>query len=335
MLARLLPHLLYQFSSEQDLIRAIQEMSEKFTTRRDQIGDYLKDPRLVSAYAAFYLSTNMPKFEAILPWLPAQWCDELRTCDLIDLGAGPGTFSLAFRQWAGVGHEGKIIQLETSELMRAQARRLWDADYPPGELVQLTRWSGGEERKRLVIFGHSANEMGAANVLRYLQEIQPQHILFIEPGTSAFFPEMLKIREALLQDGFEVLFPCPGKGACPMQGSTDWCHQFIRVTHGPEIERLTQLVHKDRRLLPLIVHAYSRSAHPTASERVVRVLPETKFSFEWEVCHDNRLEAYQLMKKDLDKGAQKKLAHLLSGAAVKTELIRELEDRRRVRLREN
>jgi hypothetical protein len=59
-LAEIIPHLLYAFPHESDLVTAIQEISRKFTTDRAKIGDYLKDERLVSAYTAFYLATNGP-----------------------------------------------------------------------------------------------------------------------------------------------------------------------------------------------------------------------------------------------------------------------------------
>ena len=69
-LSEIMPHLLYQFKSESDLVKAIEEISLKFTKERSNIGDYLKDPRLVSAYTVFYLLTNIPKLEAVLKWLP-------------------------------------------------------------------------------------------------------------------------------------------------------------------------------------------------------------------------------------------------------------------------
>ncbi len=287
-----LPHLLHTFSSESDLVKAIDEISEKFTTNRDKIGDYLKDPRLVSAYTAFYLTTNIPKLEAIMNWLPEDFKKEILACDLIDLGAGPGTFSLA---WMELNPAGKVVQIETSELMKKQALKLWQGLYPGKELVQNpTSYSG----KKFVLFGHSANEMGVEKVLSYLEKIQPDHILFIEPGTKDFFSKMLSIRSELIARKFEVIYPCPTNLACPMAGSEDWCHQFLHLTQAGDVERLTQMAKKDRRNLPIIVHAYSRSLkQEQVHERIVRVFPETKFSLEWEVCSDNILKHYQVMKR--------------------------------------
>ena len=251
-LNNLLPLLIYKFKSEHDLVKAIEELSLKFTQKREQISDYLKDERLTSAYTAFYLTTNMPKLEAIFKWMPEAWLEKIKHSTFIDVGAGPGTFSLAFREWAN--SPVKVMQIETSPVMREQAKKLWEGLYPDEKI--LTKPVG----EKTLFFGHSANEMGAEAALKYIEDYDPDHVLFIEPGTKDFFPQMLEIREVLLKFGFQILFPCPTADECPLKGSdTDWCHQFIQVRQGSDIERLSQLVKKDRRNLPLTVHAFSKT----------------------------------------------------------------------------
>lgn len=293
------------------------------------MGDYLNDERLVSAYAAFYLLTNMPKLQAVINWLPEDWVEILKECDLVDLGSGPGTFSLA---WKKLGALGDFYQIETSSLMREQARKLWEGFFSQ-ELNQASDWRWESSNPKLLLFGHSANEMGMEKALAYIEKINPDHILFIEPGTKAFFKEMLKIRQKLLDNDYHVLFPCPEAQACPMEHSQDWCHQFIHIKHGPEVERLSQMARLDRKLLPLTVMAFSRVYKgKNPQERLVRVLPETKFSFEWEVCNNNELIRYQLMKRYLSKEESKKLSSFLAGDAILTEVIKKLEQGQRVKL---
>ncbi len=332
-LAELLPHLLYQFKSEAELIKSIEELSHNFTQDRSSISEYLGNPRLVSAYVAFYLTTNIPKLEAVMKWMPEAWKKDLLECDLIDMGSGPGTFSLAWSLW-NKNPNLKVIQIENSKPMLEQARKIWQGLYPHVELKQSERWNFENTKDRLMLFGHSANEMGSQLVTSTIEKASPDHLLFIEPGTKSFFPEMLKIRQWLLDHDYKVLFPCPLELECPMKGSDeDWCHQFIQVSHSPDVERLTQMARKDRKLLPLIVHAYSKKSYPkTTQERVVRVFPETKFSFEWDVCHSNNLERYQVMKRNLEKASLKLLTQVLAGAPVETELDKEVEKTRRVRV---
>ncbi len=325
-----LPYLLHQFKSEHDLLSAIEELSQNFTTHRESITEYLNDARLASAYTAFYLTTNIPKLAAVFKWLPSEWLEELKKCILVDVGAGPGTFTMAWKEWVGSDFLG-VHQIETSRIMRQQAQKLWEGIYPNEKLLQFS--APQEQTGSFLLFGHSANEMGHKEALRYIEKVRPDHILFIEPGTKSFFPEMLKIREELLKTGFHVLFPCPLETTCPMSNSaSDWCHQFIHVRQNPEVERLSQMMKMDRKLLPLTVHAYSRTFEHKASERVVRVFPSTKFSFEWDVCLGERVEHYQVMKKSFDKQTQKELDEVLSGDSIETELEKSLEQAKRVKL---
>lgn len=326
-LTQIMPLLLHTFKGEHDLLKAIEELSAKFTKDRQNISDYLKDERLTSAYTAFYLTTNMPKLEAVFEWMPGEWLERFKEATFIDLGAGPGTFSIAFREYVGAAV--KIQQIETSSVMREQAKKLWDGLYPGEPLVQTAT---GE---KVLFFGHSANEMGPEVALKYIRDIDPDHILFIEPGTKDFFPKMLAIREVLLKKGFNILYPCPTHETCPLQGSSDdWCHQFIQVKQDSEVERLSQIAKKDRRNLPLIVHAFSKTFKRTnPSSRVIRVLPETKFSYEWEACELNHLKHYQIMKRGLSKDAQKLLSETLAGAALEVETEKELEKSKRVKIK--
>lgn len=327
-LSELMPHLIYQFKSESDLLKAIEEISLKFTKEREKIGDYLKDPRLVSAYTVFYLLTNIPKLNEVLKWMPDEWIQELKKCDFVDLGAGPGTFSFA---WKEAGGQGDYYQIELSTLMKEQGKKIWEG-FHKETLRQGSRWEWTSGNEKFVLFGHSANEMGAKTAIEYIEKINPDHILFIEPGTKDFFPKMLEIRDYLLKKNWNVLYPCPKALDCPMKNSTeDWCHQFIQVKQDAEIERISQMARKDRKLLPLTVHAYSKTfSYQNPSERVVRVLPETKFSFEWEVCHNNTIEHDQVMKRDLTKQETRDLSEILAGVSIETELVKTLEKSKRV-----
>jgi hypothetical protein len=327
-LSQVSPFLLHEFKSETDFIRAVQEISEKFTTNRESISDYLKDPRLVSAYTAFYLLTNIPKLSEVMKWMPDEWINKLKKCDFIDLGAGPGTFSLAWRE---AGAEGNFYQIEQSSLMREQGNKLWQGFFRE-PLYQSDRWEWETPRSKFLLFGHSANEMGPDIVTRYIERINPDHILFIEPGTRSFFQDMLQIRDYLLNHDYQVLYPCPEGLSCPMKGTSDWCHQFIQIKQDQEIERISQMVRLDRKLLPLTVQAFSKTfSRKNPSERLVRVLPETKFSHEWEVCRNNDLHHYQILKRDYSKKESKMLGAILAGEGVETEVLKTLEGHQRVK----
>jgi ribosomal protein RSM22 (predicted rRNA methylase) len=249
-LSELLPHLLWANSSEHDLIKAVEELSENFTKDRSKINTYLSDPRLVSAYTAFYLSTNVPKLEAVLKWLKPSELQELKDYELIDVGAGPGTFSLAWRELIGT----KSVMIETSSVMREQAKKLFQGLYQEEALFDLKQIT----KKKLLLFGHSLNEMGLEAGVEYLQKTNPDKVWMIEPGTKEMFQLALKFREKMLKLGWSIRFPCPSSSSCPMEGSDDWCHQFLNVRHSDDVERLTQLAGRDRRNLPITVMMFEK-----------------------------------------------------------------------------
>lgn len=330
-LSDLLPHLLHAFKSESDLVRAIEEISLKFTKERDFIGDYLQDPRLVSAYAAFYLSTNLPKLAAVTHWLTEVEQEELKQFDLIDVGAGPGTFSLAWRELVGT----KSAMIETSKLMREQATKFYQGLYQEEALFKPELL----QKKKLLLFGHSLNEMGVEAGLEYIKKYNPEKIWLLEPGTKQSFALALKLRESLIAQKWQVRFPCLGQAECPMKNTDDWCHQYLHVTHDPQVERLTQLASRDRRHLPMTVMMFQREARVAETEqlaRIVRVFPQTKFSHEWQVCReqDERLvlARCEFPFKLSTKEENKKISDWLAGHEIRFEVVKELADRVRIKL---
>ena len=80
------PHLLISNITEPEVIKLVTEMSVKFTKKREQIADYVFEHRHVSAYASFYLPTNMPKLEFLLSKLPANILEDFKNRPFIDFG---------------------------------------------------------------------------------------------------------------------------------------------------------------------------------------------------------------------------------------------------------
>jgi len=328
-LSELLPHLLHSFSSESDLVRAIEEISHKFTKERESIGDYLNDPRLVSAYAAFYLTTNMPKLEAVTQWLNTEEREALKGFDLIDVGAGPGTFSLAWRELFGT----KSAMIETSKLMREQAVKFYQGLYQEEALFKPELL--GE--KKILLFGHSLNEMGVEAGLEYIKKYNPEKIWLLEPGTKQSFALALSLRKKLIDLHWKVRFPCLSQGECPMSQTDDWCHQYLNVRHDPEVERLTQLASRDRRHLPMTVMMFERDYQQRETHgRIVRVFPQTKFSHEWQICFQRNNEL-QLVRvevpfRQFSKSQIKAVAAFLSGHEIQFEVLKELQEKLRIAL---
>lgn len=319
--------LLYQFQSESDLVKAIEQLSENFTLRREKIEQYLDDPRLVSAYTMFYLSTNIPKLAVVLDYIDKKFID-FTDYEIIDIGSGPGTFVLGFL--AQLPHN-RYVGIETSALMREQASKLTQHFYPAANVkyIEHPKLVSSKKQKRLGLFSHSANEMEVSAVESYIKQLELDEVLFIEPGTKEFFQKSLQIRKILQQSSFQIAYPCPSQNPCPLKGE-DWCHQFINVTLAPDLQRLCQLVKKDRSLLPLTIHYFVNTKLSDQSElkRVIRVYPPSKFAIEMEACqleeNSNKVYRLQQLTRGLSKQEIKLLSQIKAGQKISFKPIKEI-----------
>lgn len=327
-LQNLMPHLLYQFKSEHELEKTIEKVGQIFNHMRENIESYANDEKMISAYVAYYLSTNIPKLSHVLDMVGIDLNDYE---NFYDIGTGPGTFLIAAH---AMNPKLNLVGIDKSDLMLAQAMQILkglgvNSDYSLGKKV-----GEFEKKKSLVLFSHSLNEMSENEVGNYLKLIEDQDVLIIEPGTMEVFNKLMPIREKMIERGYEVKFPCHSNKACQLNPATDWCHQYIMVKHNDEVERLTQKLHRNRRLMPLSVFFYSKSAEAqTCMARLIRVHKPTKFSIEWEVCmSDHSIQRLEIPIKHYSKKEQKELLKVTAGSAVNFEVIKELSDRLRVKL---
>lgn len=331
---------LYSFSHEKEIVNSILELRKGFTTHRDLIEDYRSSARLVSAYTIFYLPTNFPKLAYALQHLDQTFQNELRECDFIDVGTGPGTFILAFLDFVGKDYQGQIYGLDSSSLMLQQAQKCLDYFFP--SLKNQThfgyQWSLKESSslsKKILFFGHSLNEMGGGKAKDWVLKVKPNYILFIEPGTPEVFQIILQLRREMQGLGYDVLYPCATLNSpCPVEKEIEqgeWCHQKMYQSYSPSIERLSQLLSLNRHSMPLITHIYRKASResqggtrPLQKEiegRLFRVVRETKYSFQWELCREEQdglhLILCEIMKKTLTKEMIKKLRTVAVGIKVK------------------
>ena len=318
--------LLYKFRSEAELTKTINEMSLNFTTRRDQITKYISDEKFISAYVCFYLLTNIPKLKKSFEKMNFD-LSQLNEFEYIDIGCGPGTFSFALLEQ---DPKLTIYGFEKSEKMIKQAHLLLSRFYPAAKVKLFSKISKIplKQKTRFGVFGHSANEMDESYVLQLIDDLQLDNILFIEPGTKDFFHKSLTIREQLTKK-FTLNYPCLSQKPCPLTGIDDWCHQYIEVTHEKSLERLSQLVNKDRRRMPVILNYYTRL--PTSVQEdeaiIIRVYKPTKYSVEWQICmQDNILCDLEVPIRGFSKQEKKEILKYNSGAKIRFTLLKKLGD---------
>lgn len=328
------PHLLISNITEAEVVKLINEMSIKFTKKRDQISDYVFEHRHVSAYASFYLPTNIPKLHFLLSQLPVSILEDFKNRPFIDMGCGPGTFSLAWKMLLSIGAHVEIVGVDSSQIMLDQAEKIIKGFFPKDKFETHRKISEKKENS-VLFFGHSINEMGLNKAQDQIMTIDPEYVIWIEPGTSEVFLELKKLR-SILTDHYDVLYPCPSSFDCP----NDWCHQVLRTSHDQSIERLSQLVSLDRKILPMTAHVYKRKSKNKSAETnatIIRYIQETKFSFEYEICYfdqnENKNIIIEIQKKQLSKEQEKYFKHSSVGEKISFDIEKDLGKKWRVKLR--
>lgn len=305
-------------------VKNIKEISQNFTQRREQIKKYVLDEDLTSSYTLFYLPTNAIKFH----WLFDQIKDEaiknkILNTHFVDVGCGPGTYSYSISQ---LNHQGEITCIDSSAIMLQQAEKILSLTFRDKKISYVKKIDQKIPNSTL-FFGNSINEMGIQNALDIVNIVDPEVIIFIEPGTSELFIELKKMRKFLQQD-YHVVYPCPSENECPSL----WCHQVLRFGHENCVERLSQLVSLDRKIMPMCAHVYTKSKPNIDSTEVLlqRFINETKFSFLYEVCafedNHNQILKIEILKRNLTKEIEKKFKNACIGEKIKIEKIKLVND---------
>lgn len=331
-LTKLQPFLLNKFKSDQDLVKSIQKLSENFTSQRENIKDYHEDEKLIAAYAAFYLTTNYPKFSYLIDYI-SNYKNLFEEYELIDIGVGPGTFIFSIGDYFNWNFNHTFWGVETSYLMRKQAAKIKEGLYSDKNIQivsSLEHIPKKQGAKRMIIFTHSFNEMKQSEAMAYIEELEADAILFIEPGTKELFKSYIEFRDLIIAKGFNCHYPCASNQICPLQGKDDWCHQYLKVSHDLEIERLTQLTHKNRKWMPITLGLYLKESEKEKEldfGRIIRTYAETKFSFVWEVCNvDNKIYEVEVLKRHLSKKQIKVISNYLAGEKIRFVIEKELAD---------
>ena len=134
-----------------------------------------------------------------------------------------------------------------------------------------------------------------------------------------------------MEGEFSCHYPCPSDNACPVENQDDWCHQYVKLSHDLEVSRLTQITHKNRKWQAMTLGLYLKSIkRDKVLGRIIRTYPETKFGFSWDVCHRDRIDLIEVLKRDYTKLEVKKIGSFLAGAKINFKIIKELKDKIRV-----
>lgn len=265
-------------SDRTPLAVGVSALSQGFTKARRLCGRrYLDQPNLLSAYLRYYLPVNLAKVQALLDELPdeALTSQESGPLRLLDVGAGPGTASLALLdRLVGRKTEGVAVWAEAwdhSPAALATAKTIWDLYAQRHEVgsarfaaraINLERTadlrafcSGTTDRYHLVCLANSLNELfnTARNPIErrcqliqcLLDVLRPDgSLIILEPALRDQTRDLHRLRDLLLKTGACTIYsPCLHEHPCPaLHHPEDWCHEERLWLPAAEISRLDRQV---------------------------------------------------------------------------------------------
>lgn len=290
-----------------ELARAATELSAAY-----RAGDYRQTPMNNAARRTAYVALRLPATFA------ANWrvCEEVHMLapdflprTLLDLGAGPGTASLAaVETWPEIDD---LVRVEPDPALIAIGRRvaaqhghpalldgLWDQHEFPAANAKDASGGGARANSQpaasptrsfdLVVASYVIGELPPAALPDFVRAAWSRvagMLILIEPGTPRGFAGVLAARETLGALGAHIVAPCPRAEPhpCPMAQAGDWCH-FAQRVERTSLHRMLKgadLGYEDEKFSYLVA---SRQPLATAPARIIRHPLQHKGHVELHLC---------------------------------------------------
>lgn len=221
---------------------------------------------------------------------------------VLDVGAGTGAGTWAVRSFVNLEN---AVCLEREDVMRSLGESLMK-ETEIGEL-QNVRWekfdlvtSEMEYKADLVICSYVLNELSDEDkqiALDKLWKATNKILLIIEPGTPKAFSEIKELRAFLVNNGGNIVAPCPNNDKCKLP-ENDWCHATCRVAR-TKIHKFLKngdVPYEDEKFSYIAV-----TKENVEKGRFARVLRHPKIEsgkITLQVCSNNGIEEQVITKKD-------------------------------------
>ena len=281
--------------AQEDLTAPARALSLRYRQAQGRAGegkDLLTGEFDVLAYASSRLPATFAAVSAALE--QALPCLPQTPKSLLDVGAGPGTASLAaLALWP----ELELCLVERDARMASLAGRLLSAEGKRPRLLLGDLRQTDCPACDLVVAAYSLLELAEEELVGTacrLYGLARQALLLVEPGTPAGHARLQRIRAALQTAGGHVAAPCPNRSDCPLREG-DWCAFSQRLQRSAEHRRQKggSLGYEDEKFSYLLV----TKERPTPVRARVRRHPRLfKGYVELELCTAQGAELLRVAK---------------------------------------
>jgi ribosomal protein RSM22 (predicted rRNA methylase) len=248
--------------------------------RAEPLPDYWRNARDLELYDATFAQRIAWRWAAVLAELAARGFPE-RPAVVLDWGCGTGA---AARSWLErFGAQG-LSDLHLVDRSQVAARFAAEQLRPLAGKARLH--AEAPESCDLLLVSHVLDEAGDSGRAELAALCaKARSVVWLEPGTRSAARALVEQRE-LLRAEFELVAPCPHRGACGLAAAgreADWCHHFAKppafVFRDAFWNRAARELEIDLRALPYSFLALARAAlaPPAPPEGLVRALGRPRF----------------------------------------------------------
>jgi ribosomal protein RSM22 (predicted rRNA methylase) len=223
--------------SRKDLVRRAEALSNAY--RSGGGSDIIMSDEDALAYALVRLPATYAAVAAVLDAVRLA-APGLEPASLMDVGAGPGTASLAavtaFPSLADID-----LLDRNPHLQKLAKTLLHTGDHAALRTARCDRVDAltslpGRGAADLVMASYVASEIQADRLAGFTDLLwtrTAQVLVVIEPGTPAGYQRIAAMRSRLIAAGARVVAPCPHDKPCPIV-APDWCHFVQRLARSRE-----------------------------------------------------------------------------------------------------
>lgn len=264
-----------------------------------------RSPVSTEVHRLAYLATRLPATYAAVHAVLSEVSSRLPQAEitsLLDLGAGPGT--AAWAATAVLPRLERVTLVERDEAWIQTGRSLARSGGSP--LLVAAEWICADLRSEpsldphdLVVASYALGELESQQldqVLGAAWAAASTALVVVEPGTTAGFGVVRRVRSRLVEIGGHLVAPCPHERDCPLPAG-DWCHFAQRVERSSVHRRLkaAALGHEDEK------HTYvaaSRAPAATCAARVLRHPLRRSGHTRLELCAQDGLRTLTVARSD-------------------------------------
>jgi ribosomal protein RSM22 (predicted rRNA methylase) len=263
--------------------------------------DIWLNQNFIDSYICYFYPLNYLRFINILEQIKSN-ANAFMDIDLIyDFGSGLGTAIDAFTDSHLFKESQKYISVEASEkALRFQKK--WLADKVINlETRQTTITSAlneNIEKNSLAIFSYSLNEVEIDIKKLFLFD----HIIILEPSTQLQSRQLLKIRQTLIENNFQILAPCTHQGLCPIleKSQQNWCYDRLSFQTPQWYQKLFHNFTIDNKFISFsyLIASKKVTAFNSDKIRIIGSSQKQKGKTIQMVCRNEELEFFSWLKKN-------------------------------------